>query len=69
MPDSSPEEEEGEVEVEGDGELLRRVEGCEEGRRMDGSLAPLSLLTSMPRKAVGAHMAMAQGLEGESFGG
>lgn len=55
MPDSSPED---------DCEwllLLRRVDV--KGRASDGSWAPLSLLTSMPRKAVGAHMAMAHGLK------
>lgn len=60
MPDSSPEDEEegGGEEGEGDSDwllLLRRVD-------VRGRAAPLSLLTSMPRKAVGAHMAMAHGL-------
>lgn len=57
MPDSSPDVEDDEEEVGG------REEERDEGRTEEGSWAPLSLLTSMPRKAVGAHIAMAHGLE------
>lgn len=54
MPDNSPDVEDEEEEEE---------EERDEGRTEEGSWAPLSLLTSMPRKAVGAHIAMAHGLE------
>lgn len=57
MPDSSPDVEDEEEEED------EREEVRDEGRTEEGSWAPLSLLTSMPRKAVGAHIAMAHGLK------